>query len=45
MNPYSGITDAVRTMSQLPEQIVSWLTVIVIGALALWVAKFIAKNL
>lgn len=45
MNPYADITDVVRALSTLPAQIFSWLTIIVIGALALWMARYIAKNL
>ena len=39
------LIDAVNAMSQLPEQILSWMAILVIGLIALWLAKWVAKNL
>lgn len=38
------LIDAVNAMSQLPEQIFSWAGIVLIGCLALWMARYIIKS-
>lgn len=54
LQPYADIVDKLRNYSlqiewlhiQLPwEQLVTWATIIVLGCLAWWMARYVSKNL